>query len=497
MSNRLLFSLFLLLSAALALAQAPLPMAEYSKRLSAANSEKDPAARAAALEQLLKLPKLPGSVASAARRQLVVALVKQDPVSAPKRAEKLAKKTSGDEKARIWQTLSSELLAAKQPGPALDAARRAVDVRGVRQPHLAQEALGQALQANGRAAEARKAFEAALHANPSSAVSAGALAEMAEAEGRSSDVLTLRAHAFLARPGKESWDRLAAAYGDRPGLEEYLDERYHAIFPPSIHPEPFKGEGRRTVLAELYTGAGCAPCAAADVAFDAAMERYSRRDVAVVMYHVHIPRPDPMTNRDTKGRWDWQQGRGVPTYAIDGVPAVGGGSRANAPEVFKALQERVEESLKKAAGARLELSARQQGAAVSVRAHVDGLPAGRDPLKLHIVLVEKQLRYSGENSIRFHPMVARRIVSLELNGEPALEHRFDLNEVDDALRTHLEEFEKFDERHNKSGDFRFRVRMDRLNRDNLAVVGYIQNTETREVLQSAFVEPALAERTAR
>ena len=65
------------------------------------------------------------------------------------------------------------------------------------------------------------------------------------------------------------------------------------------------------VLGEVFTGSGCPPCAAADVAFDAAMERYSRKDLAVVMYHVHVPRPDPMTTNETSAR---SKNYGVPAY---------------------------------------------------------------------------------------------------------------------------------------------------------------------------------------
>ena len=64
---------------------------------------------------------------------------------------------------------------------------------------------------------------------------------------------------------------------------------------------PTEKRSDRLVLAEVFTGAGCPPCVGADLAFDAAMERYSPKDVAVVMYHEHVPRPDPMTNPDTIG----------------------------------------------------------------------------------------------------------------------------------------------------------------------------------------------------
>lgn len=426
------------------------------------------------------------------------AVARQSPEKAQSRAERLAKGLKAEQQAELHRTLASALLDdGKQAPRALEAARRAASYPEASPRHQYNEILGLALRANGLDAEARPELEAALAANPSAFRTAAVLAEMAEAEGRKDDAFALRAHAFLARPTNEAWERLTKLHGGSEGLDEYLDERYQVLFPAPLHPERFEGRGQKTVLAELYTGAGCPPCAAADLAFDAVLERYARRDVAVVIYHVHVPRPDPMTNNDTRARWDWQKGRGVPTYAVDGKAATGGGSRENAAARFDELNGVVEEALTKPAGAGLELAAMPDGEGVAVRAKVKGLPAEREKLRLHVVLVEEMLRYSGENSIRFHPMVARSIASLELNGAADLEHRFDLAEVEAALRAHLDEFEKFDERHNKNGEFRFRVRMDRMNKSNLAVVAYIQNQESREVLQSSFAEAEAAERTSR
>ena len=92
--------------------------------------------------------------------------------------------------------------------------------------------------------------------------------------------------------------------GTLDGLEAMLDTEYHKRFPNPVHVEAYKPTEKRSdrmVLAEVFTGSGCPPCAGADVAFDAAMERYARKDLAVVMYHVHVPRPDPMTTDETIG----------------------------------------------------------------------------------------------------------------------------------------------------------------------------------------------------
>ena len=85
-------------------------------------------------------------------------------------------------------------------------------------------------------------------------------------------------------------------HGSLEGLDYLLDNEYRKRYPNPVEVEKYKPREKRTdrvVLAEVFTGSGCPPCAGADIAFDAAMERYARKDLAVVMYHVHVPRPDP------------------------------------------------------------------------------------------------------------------------------------------------------------------------------------------------------------
>ena len=56
-------------------------------------------------------------------------------------------------------------------------------------------------------------------------------------------------------------------------------------------------------LVELFTGAQCPPCVAADIAFDAeAVKSYKAADVVLLQYHLHIPGPDPLTNADSEKR---------------------------------------------------------------------------------------------------------------------------------------------------------------------------------------------------
>ena len=154
------------------------------------------------------------------------------------------------------------------------------------------------------------------------------------------------------RPSKRLYKK--SHNGSLDGLEAMLDTEYRKRFPNPVHVEAYKpGEKRsdRMVLAEVFTGSGCPPCAGADVAFDAAMERYARKDLAVVMYHVHVPRPDPMTTLETTARSKNYGVTGVPTFAIDGKKTMGGGPREYAPEVFERFQKDLEKDLETAAEA--------------------------------------------------------------------------------------------------------------------------------------------------
>src|SRR5262249_42720754 len=161
--------------------------------------------------------------------------------------------------------------------------------------------------------------------NPASAPVAGALGEMAAKAGDDSKAMEYLISARLtgnaAASANEAFENLykKSHNGSADGLEAMLDTEYHKRFPNPVHVEAYKPDAARTdrvVLAEVFTGSGCPPCAGADIAFDAAMERYGRKDLAVVMYHLHIPRPDPMTNPDTQARAKSYSVNAVPSFAI-------------------------------------------------------------------------------------------------------------------------------------------------------------------------------------
>ncbi len=56
-----------------------------------------------------------------------------------------------------------------------------------------------------------------------------------------------------------------------------------------------------------------------DLSVEAAMRRYQPRDLAVLVYHVHSPAPDPLVNPSSEARAKAYGFRGAPYMTIDGL----------------------------------------------------------------------------------------------------------------------------------------------------------------------------------
>jgi len=141
------------------------------------------------------------------------------------------------------------------------------------------------------------------------------------------------ANPAIMQPLEVLWEKV---YGSEKDLEETLEELGEEL--ESWHPTgqflPSSDWSGRIVLAELFTGSECPPCVASDIAYDGLIEYYPLSVTAVLVYHEHIPGPDPMTNPDTEARMAYYTRdvvRGTPTSIINGLDhSVGGGGRAAA-----------------------------------------------------------------------------------------------------------------------------------------------------------------------
>ena len=367
-----------------------------------------------------------------------------------------------------------------------------------RATHLAT--LGRIRIKQGRVAEAETALNDAFAANPEIPGAAVGLAELAEKRGDDKAAVDhWMTAALTGRLTAEDLVRFEATYkkvnGSIDGLNPALDAKYKAAYPPPIHPEAYKAtpaRSNRMVLAEVFTGAGCPPCVSVDLGFDAAIERYARKDIAVLMYHLHIPQPDPLTNKWTTDRATYYKISGVPNFAVDGeLDNRGGGDRAAAKAAYDRIVPKLDKALESAATAQLALAASLEGSTVKVKATPSAITDGKK-VKLQIVLVEELMSYSGENGIRFHPMVVRALATGEKDqglavdqaNPVAADYSFDLAKIATDTKAWLDDYEV----NGRHGRITFKSKPVKMDTAKLSVVAFLQDEDSKKVLQSAYVK---------
>jgi hypothetical protein len=268
-------------------------------------------------------------------------------------------------------------------------------------------------------------------------------------------------------------------------VEDQLDKEFLKTAVP-FKPEKFagrKGESTRVVLVELFTGAQCPPCVAADVAFDAALETFKPSDAVFLEYHLHIPRPDPLTNADTEAREKYYDIEGTPTMFIDGkvTPQPMGGFRQHGKERYEALRKLIEKDLEAAKGGNLKLNVKRDGDQLSLEAQVSGLKKTGDKVRLRFVLVEDVVRYNGSNGQRLHHHVVRALPG-GVKGA-ALTETSATKTVTVSLAELRKGLEDYLTAANKKQAFPDDDRPLRLER--LKAVAFVQDDEDKSVLQAA------------
>ncbi|MDR3634885.1 MAG: hypothetical protein P4L84_13860 [Isosphaeraceae bacterium] len=297
---------------------------------------------------------------------------------------------------------------------------------------------------------------------------------------------------------------LARAEAQSKKLESELDEDYHKKVPP-FKPEVSEGRkgkaGDRVVLLELFTGAQCPPCVAADVAFDALNASYKPSELLTLQYHLHIPGPDPLTSPGAIARQEYYTDlRGTPAAYFNGRLHKGGGggmaqSKAKYDE-YREVVDTVLEQKKRAtielhverAGDELKISASAQAKSTETEEKEDAKGEGKDKvadskdgIRLRLVLAEEQIKYLGGNKLRFHHHVVRAMPGgadgkALSNGEGKVEVTVKLSEVRNELDKYLDSFVK------ENGGFpNPRPPIDL---KNLTVVAFVQDDSNKAVLHA-------------
>jgi hypothetical protein len=257
-----------------------------------------------------------------------------------------------------------------------------------------------------------------------------------------------------------------------------------------IKPEPFTGrksKSDRAVLVELFTGAQCPPCVAADLAFDALGKTFKPSEAILLQYHLHIPDADPLANKDTLARQEFYDEviKGTPTLLLNGKtgPAAGG-TKEEGPDTYDALTDAIAPLLEQPAKAKVTLTAAQKGTKIDIKAEVSDLAQPGDDVRLRLVLVEEEVAYTGANKLATHHHVVR-----DMPGGPkgiALPKKTGKQEVTvdlDEVRKKLDSYvTKFGEKN------KFHGKVPEIDLKKLSVVAFVQNDETHEVFQAVQVE---------
>jgi hypothetical protein len=269
-------------------------------------------------------------------------------------------------------------------------------------------------------------------------------------------------------------------------LEAKADAEYLKKM-PGYQPEPYRGrknKSDRVVLVELFTGAQCPPCVAADLAFDGLTKTYKPDEVVLLQYHLHVPGPDPLTNPDSEARQEYygKALEGTPTAFFNGTPrAPDGGPIDVAKDKYFEYRDVINPLLEKPAQAQLRVSANRQGDKIDIQAEVSELEKPGEKVRLRFALVEEQIRYLGGNQVRFHHDVVRALPG-GTEGFPLKEKSskhtasVDLAELRQKLTAYLDDYAK---------QRPFPNARRPLDLKKLRVVAFIQDDDTKEVLQAA------------
>ena len=304
--------------------------------------------------------------------------------------------------------------------------------------------------------------------------------------------------------GSETQSEASFQAQSEAGFQAQIDALYTRLMPPVFAlPPRTLPPGGHTALLELFTGSGCEPCVAPDLAVESLLATYGRQDLAVLEYDENIPRPDPLTSPASESRALLYRVGSTPEAFLDGVSLpVAGSTRGEAENVVVGFASELEDEAAQPSPLRLTLEGTELAGAITVHAAVTLAPGATVtalPARpvIHVALVQDGIRYSGENGVRFHRMVVRAMgpdtpLRLATGAAPVpsqiptpsqtLDARFDLKAVAGTLRSYLDAYEHGNDRF---GQVRFRTKDLPLVPAQMGVVVWVQDAVTRRVLQAA------------
>ncbi|MBM82473.1 MAG: hypothetical protein CMJ78_18060 [Planctomycetaceae bacterium] len=289
----------------------------------------------------------------------------------------------------------------------------------------------------------------------------------------------------------EALDRLwKEKHGDTEGLDEFnakvYNENLYLLSKAKSRKGPTEDTGNRVVLAELFTGAGCPPCVAADVALGSVERELPESALVVLRYHLHTAGIDPLTNRDGEFRAYFYQTPGTPSLFINGkdvdTQSVAG-YLPMAKNSYDSIHKVIDTAIKESTEINIQATAKAANGVVKAGAEIKGLDGIDGDIRLHAVIAEDRIDFAGRNGIRQHDMVVRSVITPD-DGVALKEatHSFTedivLSEFRDSIIEYLTTYEE------GQGVF-FSVKP--LELEKLHFVVFVQNMDSHEVLQAVSI----------
>lgn len=358
--------------------------------------------------------------------------------------------------------------------------------------HKLRLELGTLARASGDVAGARRHLLAAVFGMPISGVANLELGHWHRDQGQHEQALGRYFLAMLdmKNTGQQGYAAFAESFAKARGPEadmlatlvDMADGRVPSFQPIPRDPATVQKTGR-AVLVELFTGAMCPPCVAADVAVDGIGQLFDPDEVVVVQWHLPIPAPEPMVAPCSLERGEAYGISGTPTVVFAGGERIVGGGKADAaPDMFLRYRTEVERLLQQQPSLQIAGDARLEGDVVEVRSWiVAGAQPPKASLRLHVVLTEDLVVFPGSNGILFHHHVARARLGPAAGSPLAtldqpLVLKADLAVIGRNLDDQVAEYETRD---------RFLVRPVRPDPRRLHVVCFVQEGSTGAVHQVA------------
>ena len=143
---------------------------------------------------------------------------------------------------------------------------------------------------------------------------------------------------------------------------------------------------------------------------------------------------------------------------------------------FKQYKAQIDSRLAADPGVALKMKATRAGDTIKVEYDFDKPAPGAE---VQVVLVQGEEKYKGSNGLEFHKLVVRDLVTVD----PAAPKQatFDLAASEQRSDQYLTEFENTNTRFQ---NFKFPERHARIDRSKLRIVVFLQDKETKKVLNA-------------